>query len=298
MEAILSKASKFNLHDSWVEREPDCGFTQDENSLGVAQFERESWEEVLWRMHALAVKDKGSSVEDGIEDPQSHSLELEDSDHIEDLETLKEIVEISPDELDSRVKEAQAAGFEQARLEFAAEYESRFKTLSGQLLPVIERIDLITRASEEMTAALAALAVDIGEKLARTTLSASPAAVREFIQNSIVAAEQDLGSSGRMKLPKEWEGLKDDLDLESKFPNLSISYDEDLVPGDLRVEFGGVGFEDFLTDRYRLLEAQLASADVGGAQTSNAINSTQRENLSENESMQPSDDDQLKTHDE
>ena len=53
-----------------------------------------------------------------------------------------------------------------------------------------------------------------------------------------------------------------------------------------------------MTDRYRLLEAQLASADVGGAQTSNAINSTQRENLSENESMQPSDDDQLKTHDE
>ena len=141
---------------------------------GVAQFERESWEEVLWRMHALAEKDKGSRVEDGIEDPQSHSLELEDSDHIEDLETLKEIVELSPDELDSRVKEAQAAGFEQARLEFAEEYESRLKTLSGQLLPVIERIDSMTRASEEITGALAALAVDIGEKLARTTLGIPP----------------------------------------------------------------------------------------------------------------------------
>ena len=39
----------------------------------------------------LAEKDKGSSVEDGIEDPQSHSLELEDSDHIEDLKRSRRL---------------------------------------------------------------------------------------------------------------------------------------------------------------------------------------------------------------
>ncbi len=286
MVATLSKVPKFNLHDGWVERGSGAVFTQDESALSVAQFEQESWSGVLERAHALSQESTKSDLQDELEDPRL----IENEQPTSDLEEPKEIVELSPAELDARIKEAEESGFNQAHSELAREYETRVEELTRQLMPVIENIDLLTRANEGVIEALANLAIEIGEKLARTTLNLSPVFVQEFIQNSIKSAERELGESGKMKLPKEWESFKDDLDLEGKFPSLAISYEEELAPGDLRVDFGGVGFEDFMANRCASLRLQLNSAGVGILGGTSSINDANQEIPAELEATRFEDD--------
>lgn len=286
MEATLSKAPKFNLHDGWVERGSSSDFTQDANVLSVAQFELESWAGVLEQAYALSQESTKSDLQDDLEDPRL----MENEQPTSGLEVPKEIVELSPAELEARIKEAEESGFNRARSELAREYEIRVEELTGQLMPVIENIDLLTRANEGVIEALANLAIEIGEKLARTTLNVSPAFVQEFIQNSIKSAERELGESGKMKLPKEWESFKDDLDLEGKFPSLAISYEEELAPGDLRVDFGGVGFEDFMTNRCASLKLQLNSAGVGILGGTGFVNDANQEISTELEAARFEDD--------
>ena len=290
MVATLSKVPKFNLHDGWAERGSKEDFTQDESALRVAQFEQESWSEVLERAHALSQETTESNFQDEQEDPRL----IENEQPTSVLEEPEEIVELSHAEFEARIKEAEESGFNRAHSELAREYETRVEELTGQLRPVIEDIDLLMRANDSVTEALASLAMAIGEKLARTTLNVSPVFVQEFIQNSIKSAERELGESGKMKRPKEWESFKGDLDLEGKFPSLAISYEEELAPGDLRVDFGGVGFEDFMANRCASLKLQLNSAGVGILGGTSSINDANQEIPTEPEATRFEDDEPKK----
>ena len=128
----MSKAPKFNLHDGWVERGSGSDFTQDTNVLSVAQFEQESWSGVLEQAYALSQESTKSDLQDDLEDPRL----MENEQPTSDLEIPEEIVELSPAELEARIKEAEESGFNRARSELAREYEIKVEELTLSLIHI------------------------------------------------------------------------------------------------------------------------------------------------------------------
>ena len=117
----------------------------------------------------------------------------------------------------------------------------------------------MTRVSEDIIEALTSLAIKVGEKLSRVSLESSSEVVREFIVQSLNAADQDLEGSVRLRLPKDWKDLVGEIGITDRFPNFIVSFDHRLLPGDLEVDFGGVGFEDFMSQRLDQLRLQIDS---------------------------------------
>ncbi len=73
------------------------------------------------------------------------------------------------------------------------------------------------------------------------------------------AADQDLEGSARLRLPKDWKDLIAEAGITDRFPNLAVSFDHRLLPGDLEVDFGGIGFEDLMSRRLDQLRLQIDS---------------------------------------
>ena len=167
--------------------------------------------------------------------------------------------QISVKELELKLEEAERSGFERANSELANNYELRLKALTEQIEPLLENIDLMTQVSDDVIEALTSLAIKVGEKLSRVNLESSSAVVREFIVQSLNAADQDLEGSARLRLPKDWKDLVAQAGITDRFPNLTVSFDDRLLPGDLEVDFGGVGFEDLMSQRLDQLRLQIDS---------------------------------------
>ena len=131
--------------------------------------------------------------------------------------------------------------------------------MTEQIEPLLENIDLMTQVSDDVIEALTSLAIKVGEKLSRVSLESSSEVVREFIVQSLIAADQDLEGSARLRLPKDWKDLIAEAGITDRFPNLAVSFDHRLLPGDLEVDFGGIGFEDLMSQRLDQLRLQIDS---------------------------------------
>ena len=131
--------------------------------------------------------------------------------------------------------------------------------MTEQIEPLLENIDLMTQVSDDVIEALTSLAIKVGEKLSRVSLESSSEVVREFIVQSLNAADQDLEGSARLKLPKDWKDLVPEAGITDRFPNLKVCFDHRLLPGDLEVDFGGIGFEDLMSQRLDQLRLQIDS---------------------------------------
>ena len=192
--------------------------------------------------------------------------EIIDASQVTDTEMLEVIDEpghqdaqISVKELELKLEEAERSGFERANSELANDYELRLKALTEQIEPLLENIDLMTQVSDNVIEALTSLAIKVGEKLSRVSLESSSEVAREFIVQSLNAADQELEGSARLRLPKDWKDLIAEAGITDRFPNLAVSFDHRLLPGDLEVDFGGIGFEDLMSQRLDQLRLQIDS---------------------------------------
>ena len=255
MEVTLSRETSFGLQDNWRGKESRGVFHEAEQNSSASAFEMDSWSDVLLRTPTNA-----------IDVDEQHETEIIDASQITDTEMLEVIDEpghqdaqISVKELELKLEEAERSGFERANSELANDYELRLKALTEQIEPLLENIDLMTQVSDDVIEALTSLAIKVGEKLSRVNLESSSAVVREFIVQSLNAADQDLEGSARLRLPKDWKDLVAQAGITDRFPNLTVSFDDRLLPGDLEVDFGGVGFEDLMSQRLDQLRLQIDS---------------------------------------
>ena len=258
MEVILSRETSFGLQDNWRGKESRRVFHEAEQNSSVSAFEIDSWSDVLLRTPSNA-----------IDVDEQRETEIIDASQVTDTEMLEVIDEpghqdaqISVKELELKLEEAERSGFERANSELANDYELRLKALTEQIEPLLENIDLMTQVSDDVIEALTSLAIKVGEKLSRVSLESSTEVVREFIVQSLNAADQDLEGSARLRLPKDWKDLIAEAGITDRFPNLAVSFDHRLLPGDLEVDFGGIGFEDLMSQRLDQLRLQIDS-DIG-----------------------------------
>ena len=255
----MSRETSFGLQDNWRGKESRGVFHEAEQNSSASAFEIDSWSDVLLRTPANAI-DVG----------EQHETEIIDASQVTDTEMLDVIDEpghqdaqISVKELELKLEEAERSGFERANSELANDYELRLKALTEQIEPLLENIDLMTQISDDLIEALTSLAIKVGEKLSRVSLESSSEVVREFIVQSLNAADQDLEGSARLRLPKDWKDLVAEAGITDRFPNLTVSFDHRLLPGDLEVDFGGVGFEDLMSQRLDQLRLQIDSVVAG-----------------------------------
>ncbi len=251
----MSRETSFGLQDNWRGKESRGVFHEAEQNSSASAFEIDSWSDVLLRTPTNA-----------IDVDEQHETEIIDASQVTDTEMLEVIDEpghrdaqISVKELELKLEEAERSGFERANSELANDYELRLKALTEQIEPLLENIDLMTQVSDDVIEALTSLAIKVGEKLSRVNLESSSAVVREFIVQSLNAADQDLEGSARLRLPKDWKDLVAQAGITDRFPNLTVSFDDRLLPGDLEVDFGGVGFEDLMSQRLDQLRLQIDS---------------------------------------
>tara|TARA_B100001939_G_scaffold314122_2_gene298362 strand:+ start:195 stop:1064 length:870 start_codon:yes stop_codon:yes gene_type:complete len=255
MEVTLSRETSFGLQDNWRGKESRGVFHEAEQNSSASAFEMDSWSDVLLRTPTNA-----------IDVDEQHETEIIDASQVTDTEMLEVIDEpghqdaqISVKELELKLEEAERNGFERANSELANDYELRLKALTEQIEPLLENIDLMTQVSDDVIEALTSLAIKVGEKLSRVSLESSSEVVREFIVQSLNAADQDLEGSARLRLPKDWKDLIAEAGITDRFPNLAVSFDHRLLPGDLEVDFGGIGFEDLMSRRLDQLRLQIDS---------------------------------------
>ena len=255
MEVTLSRETSFGLQDNWRGKESRGVFHEAEQNSSASAFEMDSWSDVLLRAPTNA-----------IDVDEQHETEIIDASQVTDTEMLEVIDEpghqdaqISVKELELKLEEAERNGFERANSELANDYELRLKALTEQIEPLLENIDLMTQVSDDVIEALTSLAIKVGEKLSRVSLESSSEVVREFIVQSLNAADQDLEGSARLRLPKDWKDLVAEAGITDRFPNLAVSFDHRLLPGDLEVDFGGIGFEDLMSQRLDQLRLQIDS---------------------------------------
>lgn len=255
MEVTLSRETSFGLQDNWRGKESRGVFHEAEQNSSASAFEMDSWSDVLLRAPTNA-----------IDVDEQHETEIIDASQVTDTEMLEVIDEpghqdaqISVKELELKLEEAERNGFERANSELANDYELRLKALTEQIEPLLEHIDLMTQVSDDVIEALTSLAIKVGEKLSRVSLESSSEVVREFIVQSLNAADQDLEGSARLRLPKDWKDLIAEAGITDRFPNLAVSFDHRLLPGDLEVDFGGIGFEDLMSRRLDQLRLQIDS---------------------------------------
>ena len=255
MEVTLSRETSFGLQDNWRGKESRGVFHEAEQNSSASAFEMDSWSDVLLRTPTNA-----------IDVDEQHETEIIDASQVTDTEMLEVIDEpghqdaqISVKELELKLEEAERNGFERANSELANDYELRLKALTEQIEPLLENIDLMTQVSDDVIEALTSLAIKVGERLSRVSLESSSEVVREFIVQSLNAADQDLEGSARLRLPKDWKDLIAEAGITDRFPNLAVSFDHRLLPGDLEVDFGGIGFEDLMSRRLDQLRLQIDS---------------------------------------
>ena len=251
----MSRETSFGLQDNWRGKESRGVFHEAEQNSSASAFEMDSWSDVLLRAPTNA-----------IDVDEQHETEIIDASQVTDTEMLEVIDEpghqdaqISVKELELKLEEAERSGFERANSELANDYELRLKALTEQIEPLLEHIDLMTQVSDDVIEALTSLAIKVGEKLSRVSLESSSEVVREFIVQSLNAADQDLEGSARLRLPKDWKDLIAEAGITDRFPNLAVSFDHRLLPGDLEVDFGGIGFEDLMSRRLDQLRLQIDS---------------------------------------
>ena len=251
----MSRETSFGLQDNWRGKESRGVFHEAEQNSSASAFEMDSWSDVLLRTPTNA-----------IDVDEQHETEIIDASQVTDTEMLEVIDEpghqdaqISVKELELKLEEAERNGFERANSELANDYELRLKALTEQIEPLLENIDLMTQVSDDVIEALTSLAIKVGEKLSRVSLESSSEVVREFIVKSLNAADQDLEGSARLRLPKDWKDLIAEAGITDRFPNLAVSFDHRLLPGDLEVDFGGIGFEDLMSRRLDQLRLQIDS---------------------------------------
>ena len=251
----MSRETSFGLQDNWRGKESRGVFHEAEQNSSVSAFEIDSWSDVLLR-----------TPTNTIDADEQRETEIIDASQVTDTEMLEVIDEpghqdaqISVKELELKLEEAERSGFERANSELANDYELRLKALTEQIEPLLENIDLMTQVSDSVIEALTSLAIKVGEKLSRVSLESSSEVVREFIVQSLNAADQDLEGSARLRLPKDWKDLIAEAGITDRFPNLAVSFDHRLLPGDLEVDFGGIGFEDLMSQRLDQLRLQIDS---------------------------------------
>ena len=251
----MSRETSFGLQDNWRGKESRGVFHEAERNSSASAFEIDSWSDVLLR-----------TPTNEIEVDEQRETEIIDASQVTDTEMLEVIDEpghqdaqISVKELELKLEEAERSGFERANSELANDYELRLKALTEQIEPLLENIDLMTQVSDDVIEALTSLAIKVGEKLSRVSLESSSEVVREFIVQSLNAADQDLEGSARLKLPKDWKDLVPEAGITDRFPNLKVCFDHRLLPGDLEVDFGGIGFEDLMSQRLDQLRLQIDS---------------------------------------
>lgn len=251
----MSRETSFGLQDNWRGKESRGVFHEAKQNSSASAFEMDSWSDVLLRAPTNA-----------IDVDEQHETEIIDASQVTDTEMLEVIDEpghqdaqISVKELELKLEEAERNGFERANSELANDYELRLKALTEQIEPLLENIDLMTQVSDDVIEALTSLAIKVGEKLSRVSLESSSEVVREFIVQSLNAADQDLEGSARLRLPKDWKDLIAEAGITDRFPNLAVSFDHRLLPGDLEVDFGGIGFEDLMSRRLDQLRLQIDS---------------------------------------
>ena len=251
----LSRETSFGLQNNWRGKESRDVFHEAERNSPASAFEIDSWSDVLLR-----------TPTNEIEVDEQRETEIIDASQVTDTEMLEVIDEpghqdaqISVKELELKLEEAERSGFERANSELANDYELRLKALTEQIEPLLENIDLMTQVSDDVIEALTSLAIKVGEKLSRVSLESSSEVVREFIVQSLNAADQDLEGSARLRLPKDWKDLIAEAGITDRFPNLAVSFDHRLLPGDLEVDFGGIGFEDLMSQRLDQLRLQIDS---------------------------------------
>ena len=251
----MSRETSFGLQNNWRGKESRDVFHEAERNSPASAFEIDSWSDVLLR-----------TPTNEIEVDEQRETEIIDASQVTDTEMLEVIDEpghqdaqISVKELELKLEEAERSGFERANSELANDYELRLKALTEQIEPLLENIDLMTQVSDDVIEALTSLAIKVGEKLSRVSLESSSEVVREFIVQSLNAADQDLEGSARLRLPKDWKDLIAEAGITDRFPNLAVSFDHRLLPGDLEVDFGGIGFEDLMSRRLDQLRLQIDS---------------------------------------
>lgn len=251
----MSRETSFDLQNNWRGKESRDVFHEAERNSPASAFEIDSWSDVLLR-----------TPTNEIEVDEQRETEIIDAPQVTDTEMLEVIDEpghqdaqISVKELELKLEEAERSGFERANSELANDYELRLKALTEQIEPLLENIDLMTQVSDNVIEALTSLAIKVGEKLSRVSLESSSEVVREFIVQSLNAADQDLEGSARLRLPKDWKDLIAEAGITDRFPNLAVSFDHRLLPGDLEVDFGGIGFEDLMSQRLDQLRLQIDS---------------------------------------
>ncbi len=251
----MSRETSFGLQDNWRGKESRGVFHEAEQNSSASAFEMDSWSDVLLRAPTNA-----------IDVDEQHETEIIDASQVTDTEMLEVIDEpghqdaqISVKELELKLEEAERNGFERANSELANDYELRLKALTEQIEPLLENIDLMTQVSDDVIEALTSLAIKVGERLSRVSLESSSEVVREFIVQSLNAADQDLKGSARLRLPTDWKDLIAEAGITDRFPNLAVSFDHRLLPGDLEVDFGGIGFEDLMSQRLDQLRLQIDS---------------------------------------
>ena len=251
----MSRETSFGLQNNWRGKESRDVFHEAERNSPASAFEIDSWSDVLLR-----------TPTNEIEVDEQRETEIIDASQVTDTEMLEVIDEpghqdaqISVKELELKLEEAERSGFERANSELANDYELRLKALTEQIEPLLENIDLMTQVSDDVIEALTSLAIKVGEKLSRVSLESSSEVVREFIVQSLNAADQDLEGSARLRLPKDWKDLIAEAGITDRFPNLAVSFDHRLLPGDLEVDFGGIGFEDLMSQRLDQLRLQIDS---------------------------------------
>ena len=269
----MSRETSFGLQDNWRGKESRGVFHEAEQNSSASAFEIDSWSDVLLR-----------TPTNEIEVDEQRETEIIDASQVTDTEMLEVIDEpghqdaqISVKELELKLEEAERSGFERANSELANDYELRLKALTEQIEPLLENIDLMTQVSDDVIEALTSLAIKVGEKLSRVSLESSSEVVREFIVQSLNAADQDLEGSARLRLPKDWKDLIAEAGITDRFPNLAVSFDHRLLPGDLEVDFGGIGFEDLMSQRLDQLRLQIDSdiARDDDAETERALGSSE-----------------------
>ena len=251
----MSRETSFDLQNNWRGKESRDVFHEAERNSPASAFEIDSWSDVLLR-----------TPTNTIDADEQRETEIIDASQVTDTEMLEVIDEpghqdaqISVKELELKLEEAERSGFERANSELANDYELRLKALTEQIEPLLENIDLMTQVSDDVIEALTSLAIKVGEKLSRVSLESSSEVVREFIVQSLNAADQDLEGSARLRLPKDWKDLIAEAGITDRFPNLAVSFDHRLLPGDLEVDFGGIGFEDLMSQRLDQLRLQIDS---------------------------------------
>ncbi len=263
MEGILSKHKMFNPADMWMGRQSSGRFDPSGDRQAKSLFQEKSWNSDLPARETDDLRAAGTEHSE-ITDSQTEIIEtLDESQDDPDLEDAK----ITVGELRDRLEESRLQGFEQAKQELAEAFDGKIFEMSQQVQALLAKAELVSEVTDDVSLSLARLSLKVGEELARGQLESSTESIKRFIQNSLKLSEQTLESSARIRLPLEWETIVPSLDLKTHFPNFSFHFDAKLRPGDLELDFGGEGFEDFMEDRIAHLATQIQAIEEANDET-------------------------------